>query len=160
MDIENQVPEDGHPEDAHKNADSWLLCAVLQAGEGTDGATLGRIIEAGDALKQAMFNQEELIGGIERLAAAGLIKFRNETVYSTQKVAPLIETFTKRRDAFKRLEEAEHFLHELPAPVETEATAREVERARQLATSENIREAMKEYHVKSRQAAQKRKGTK
>jgi len=51
------------------NADDWVLLAVIHGGPGLRG-----ILAAGDWINHAIFNYEELRGGLARLLRAGLIR--------------------------------------------------------------------------------------
>jgi hypothetical protein len=51
------------------NADDWVLLAVIHGGPGLRG-----ILAAGDWINHAIFNYEELHGGLARLLRAGLVR--------------------------------------------------------------------------------------
>jgi hypothetical protein len=55
------------------SSDAWLLASLL-LGYGAEGAlTRKNLIEYGDAINHAIFTQDEIEGGITRLANAGLL---------------------------------------------------------------------------------------
>jgi hypothetical protein len=51
------------------DADDWVLLAVIHGGPGLRG-----ILAAGDWINHAIFNYEELRGGLGRLLRAGLVR--------------------------------------------------------------------------------------
>jgi hypothetical protein len=52
-----------------QGADDWVLLSVINGGPGLRG-----IIAAGDWINHAIFNYEELRGGLTRLLRAGLVR--------------------------------------------------------------------------------------
>jgi hypothetical protein len=53
-------------------SDAWLLFSIALAG-GDDGASLSRILAAGDYINHAIFTGDELRGGLSRLTARGWV---------------------------------------------------------------------------------------
>ena len=90
-------------------SDAWLLLAIIYAGSG--GATLERIIAAGDGINHAVFNPDELEGGLARLTSGGYIKEKSGVFSATDKVMrAYAKTTTPRRAIHKELEEMEKFI--------------------------------------------------
>ena len=58
--------------DAPYRPDAWVLHAVVLA-EGEEGASLVRIVAAGDYVNHAVFDARELSTGLGRLLTAGLV---------------------------------------------------------------------------------------
>ncbi len=59
--------------DATSRADDWVLLTVAHAGRSRP-AGLRAIVSCGDWLNHAVFNFEELRGGLARLLRAGLVR--------------------------------------------------------------------------------------
>ena len=57
----------------HNWSDSWLLLAIIYADK-QGGATLDKIIAAGDAINVAIFTAPELESGLARLTRSGFIE--------------------------------------------------------------------------------------
>ena len=72
--------------DAHYlPSDAWLLLAVLFASQ-EKAAPLDQIIAAGDYINHAIFNPDELEGGLSRLLAGKFIRERQGKFTVTKKV--------------------------------------------------------------------------
>jgi hypothetical protein len=56
----------------HNWSDAWLLLAIVYANQ-NGGATLDRIIAAGDAINHAIFTKAEFESGLVRLTRSGFI---------------------------------------------------------------------------------------
>jgi hypothetical protein len=57
----------------HNWSDAWLLLAIIYADKQC-GATLDKIIAAGDAINVAIFTQAELESGFARLTRSGFVE--------------------------------------------------------------------------------------
>jgi len=91
-------------------SDAWLLLAIIYAGRG-GGATLERIIAAGDGIEHAIFNPDELESGFARLTTGGYIEEKAGIFSASGKVMRSYEKATSpRRTIHKELKEIEKLI--------------------------------------------------
>lgn len=91
-------------------SDAWLLLAIIYAGW-NGGATLERIIAAGDGINHAIFNPDELESGFARLKSGGYIEERAGIFSATDKVMRAYEKATSpSRAIHKELKHIEDFI--------------------------------------------------
>ncbi|HEU0143522.1 MAG TPA: hypothetical protein VFQ47_01935 [Nitrososphaera sp.] len=88
-------------------SDAWLLLSIIYAGK-PSGATLEKIIAAGDFINHAIFNPDELASGFARLKSGGYIKEKRGIFSATEKVMRAYsKTTSPRRAVHKELEDIE-----------------------------------------------------
>jgi hypothetical protein len=93
-------------------SDAWLLLAILYASREEGGASLKQVTAAGDYINHAIFNGDELAGGLSRLSAGGLIREKRGLFSVTSKVSQAYEkTSARRRYVYKELEDMVRFLN-------------------------------------------------
>lgn len=92
-------------------SDAWLLLSIIYASNSESGATLEKIIAAGDWINHAVFNEDELESGLARLTAGGFIKEKNKVFFATLKVRRAYTKTTSRgRAVSKELCDIEQFI--------------------------------------------------
>ena len=90
-------------------SDAWLLLAVVYAGKG--GATLDRIIAAGDGINHAIFKPDELESGLTRLTLGGYLKEKNGIFFPTVKVMrAYAKTTSPRRGMLNELKDIQELI--------------------------------------------------
>jgi hypothetical protein len=94
----------------YRRTDAWLLLAIFYA-ETAGLATRERIIAAGNFINHAIFNEDELDGGLSRLIAGGFVQSRGGGYETTSKArAGHPRAAMPHGKAYKDLEEIEGLL--------------------------------------------------
>jgi hypothetical protein len=89
-------------------SDAWLLLAVIYA---RDPADRTKIVEIGDFIEHAIFTDEELEGGLQRLQAAGHVIQENGRFRPSPTVVGWFEKASPKRSyVYKDLERVKKFL--------------------------------------------------
>ena len=95
-------------------SDAWLLLSIIYASRG-EGATLERIIAAGDGINHAIFNPDELESGFARLTSGSYIKEKNGVFSAAGKVMrAYAKTTSPRRAIHKELEDVGRLIRAAP----------------------------------------------
>ena len=91
-------------------SDAWLLLAIIYASKSGD-STIQKIIEVGDGINHAVFTDEELKGGIERLSQGGFVIERDGSFAPARTVIKAYyRKTTPRRAINNELKDIESFL--------------------------------------------------
>ena len=86
-------------------SDAWLLLSIIHASR-RGGATLDKIIEAGDGINVSIFTPEEMESGLSRLTAGGYIEEKGGAFFITGQLAgQLLRTKILSRYIHKQLED-------------------------------------------------------
>ena len=84
-------------------SDAWLLLSIIYASE-SGGATLEKIIAAGDYINHAIFSPDELESGFARLTSGGYIKEKRGIFSVAERVMQAYsKTTSPRRAVHKEL---------------------------------------------------------
>jgi hypothetical protein len=95
-------------------ADAWILLSIIYRG-GESGATLGGIIETGDAINHAIFNYGELDDGLSRLIEAGhIIRVKDSFRASAAMVAAYEKLSRRPGSPVTQMERLQNFLGATP----------------------------------------------
>ena len=100
-------------------SDAWLLLAILYA---RGPANRAKIKEIGDFINHAIFTDEELEGGLERLKRTGHVIEADGRFQPSPAVSSWYENVSPKRSyVYKDLERVEGFLSVTPAETEHRA---------------------------------------
>lgn len=92
-------------------SDALLLLSIIYASNRESGATLGKIIAAGDWINHAVLNEDEFESGLARLTAGGFIREKNNVFFATLKVRrAYAKTTSPGRAVSKELSDIEQFI--------------------------------------------------
>lgn len=83
-------------------SDGWLLYSILHAARGGP-ATLGQIIEVGDAVNHAIFTADEISGGLERLTRDGYVTIDARKVIPTE-LSKALGSRARAKTAYEAME--------------------------------------------------------
>jgi hypothetical protein len=83
-------------------SDAWLLFSIALAG-GDGGASLSRILAAGDYVNHAIFNGDELRGGLSRLTARGWVTYNGGLFYLAGEARVLSDSLRASRGSVSRV---------------------------------------------------------
>jgi len=90
----------------YKKSDTWLLLAIIYANFEKNGATLQSIIDTGDYIMHAIFNDDELNEGIDRLLRGNFLIKKNNLFSLTNKTKKLYSQINKKyKTTMKQFEE-------------------------------------------------------
>jgi hypothetical protein len=90
------------------SSDAWLLLALLYAQEPADRE---RIIRVGDGINHALFTDEKLEGGLQRLQAAGYVLEEVGRFHAAPALVAWYESVSPERARIRKdLERVERFL--------------------------------------------------
>ncbi|MCC6643648.1 hypothetical protein IT411_02765 [Candidatus Peregrinibacteria bacterium] len=93
-----------------QKSDAWLLLAIVMAAvEGR--ASLAQIVEAGDYINHAVFSDQELNGGLERLGRIGLLSKNGDMIVVEKEAVNLHEEASRKtKNLIKIMENLEKLL--------------------------------------------------
>ena len=127
-------------------SDAWLLLAVVWSTRGgQSSASLDEVIGAGDAIDHAIFNFEELDGGIARLGAGNLIVVDGGTFHLSSDGKSLHEPVTGAT-AWASVSAIAHELR-VPEPYDTNARYVDPAWSARLFTRDDMRDAVERYRA-------------
>jgi len=122
--------------------DPWVLLSIIHKPPGrAGGAPLPEIIAIGDWINHAIFNYEELDGGLSRLIKAGYVIYERDRFRASSEITAV---FSKISDKYPtdQMEELRKFLK--APPVESGHVSR-VDGPAQVVTREAFDAAVKSY---------------
>ena len=98
-----------------QSSDVWIFLSLSKSNEGT---TLGSLIAKADWINHAIPTAEEIEGAVNRLSAAGLVKFEGQIFFLTESGRALYEEFHDRKGSMLTLwEKLEKHLNQSDFPV-------------------------------------------
>lgn len=98
-----------------QSSDAWIFLSLSKVEEGT---TLEALLAKADWINHAILTAEEIEGAVNRLSAAGLVKFEGQIFFLTESGRALYKEFHDRKGSMLTLwKELEKHLNQSDFPV-------------------------------------------